>query len=207
VKLIVPLARWLPVSTVSKDFRQTGVGMLELLIALLILSLGMMGLLAAQLAGKRASYEASQRSVATALARDIIERMRANPAQLESYRATNIGDEAHRALSPHTDCNASACSAAQLAVFDLWQWESLLRGESEVVSGGYVGGLFAPRACIAADNGAVAISINWLSASAGESVAGNPPADCYDGSAESTTAATGGRQRNQLTLRTSIGAR
>ncbi len=35
-----------------------GIGMLEFLIALLIFSMGMMGLLSAQLAGKKAGYEA-----------------------------------------------------------------------------------------------------------------------------------------------------
>ncbi|RLA48698.1 MAG: hypothetical protein DRQ98_14465, partial [Gammaproteobacteria bacterium] len=49
---------------------QKGVGLLEVLIALLIFTTGMMGLLSTQLAGKKAGYEATQRSIATALARD-----------------------------------------------------------------------------------------------------------------------------------------
>ena len=47
---------------------QRGVGMLEFLLALLIFCVGMMGLMSAQLAGKRAGFEASHRSTATALA-------------------------------------------------------------------------------------------------------------------------------------------
>jgi type IV pilus assembly protein PilV len=203
---ISPMARRLPTLNVSRGCGQRGIGMLELLIALLVFSLGMLGLLSAQLVGKKASFDASQRSVATALARDILERMRANPAQVEAYRATRVGDEALRVPAPGADCNVAACSAEQLAAFDVWQWESLLRGESEVFSGGYTGGLLAPRACIAVDNGAVTVGISWLSASTGGIATGKTlAADCDDGSmTESTGDATLTRQRHQLTLRTTI---
>jgi type IV pilus assembly protein PilV len=140
-----------------------GVGMFEFLLALLILSIGMMGLLAAQLAGKRAGFEASQRSSATALARDILERMRANPGQLDAYQIAGAGVAAGRLPPPDADCDAALCTAAQLAVFDVWQWESLLVGESEQVGGDSVGGLFSPRGCISRAGGAVTVTISWRS--------------------------------------------
>jgi type IV pilus assembly protein PilV len=138
-----------------------GVGMLEFLLALLLLSVGMMGLLAAQLAGKRAGFEASQRSSATAMARDILERMRANPGQLEAYQIEGAGDEAGRLPPPAANCDAAPCTAAQLAAFDVWQWESQLLGESEQVGGESAGGLLSPRGCIRGDDGAVTVILSW----------------------------------------------
>ena len=52
---------------------QRGVGMLEFLVALMIFSMGITGLLSAQLVAKKTIIEAGQRSMAIALARDILE--------------------------------------------------------------------------------------------------------------------------------------
>lgn len=183
----------------------SGIGMLEFLIALLIFSMGMMGLLSAQLAGKKASYEAGQRSIATALARDMLERIRANPGQIAVYRLADVGNSSHRLPLPAADCDTTACSAPQLATFDVWQWESLLLGESEILAGVYAGGLVSPRACITGDTGEIAVTISWLGAipfpaatvanCAGDAVvSGVAP-----GGIESTTL-----QRQQLTLSTFI---
>lgn len=139
----------------------SGVGMLEFLVALLIFSVGMMGLLSAQLVGKKANFEASQRSVATTLVRDILERMRANPGEIAGYQVTGVGDKANRLPRPAADCDIAVCTAQELARFDIWQWESLLLGYSEQDSAGYAGGLLTPRACISSNGGAVDVTISW----------------------------------------------
>jgi type IV pilus assembly protein PilV len=135
--------------------------MLEFLVALLIFSVGMIGLMSAQLAGKKASFDASQRSTATALVRDIVERMRANPGQATTYQVVAAGDGGSRLALPDADCGATDCSAEQLAAFDLWQWESLLVGESAQDALGNAGGLVAPRACINSADGEVDVVISW----------------------------------------------
>jgi type IV pilus assembly protein PilV len=168
--------------------------MLEFLLALLIFSVGMLGLMSAQLAGKRAVFEAGQRSTATALARDILERIRANPGQLDAYElAVAAGDESARLPSPGADCDAVPCTAEQLAAFDVWQWESLLLGESEQVGGDSTGGLVSPRGCIRRDGAEVTVTISWLaSAPDGSAVAsgcdteGSGPASPVDAGIEAT---------------------
>jgi type IV pilus assembly protein PilV len=136
--------------------------MLEFLIALLIFSIGMLGLLATQLSGKKASYEAAQRSVATALARDIVERMQGNPAYVDAYTVRNAGDVTAPIVTPAADCNQSDCTAGALAAFDLWQWSNLLQGVSARHPGAVAGGLVSPRACISNDNGVVTVIVTWL---------------------------------------------
>jgi len=183
----------------------TGIGMLEFLIALLVFSMGMMGLLTAQLAGKKVGHEAAQRSIATALARDMLERIRANPGQIADYRGTEAGDARHRLPLPDADCDTTSCSAAQLATFDVWQWESLLLGESEKLAGVYAGGLVSPRACITGDAGEIAVTISWLGATklreatvahcAGDKVGSDDASDAVDATI---------MRRQQLTITTFI---
>ena len=187
---------------------ERGMGMLEYLLALLIFSTGMMGLMSAQLVAKKVVYEASQRSTATALGRDIVERMRINSGQLEAYRAMAVGDTTQLFPLPDPDCNISTCTAPQLAAFDLWQWESNLLGRSERRSSASSGGLVSPRACISSDGGEVSVTISWLvssvvqqltpsTCSAEDIGAGVTPSESNDDTL----------QRRQLMISTYIGRR
>jgi type IV pilus assembly protein PilV len=60
--------------------KQQGFTLLEVLIALLVLSIGLLGLAALQTTGLRSNEMASMRTTSTQLAYDISDRMRANPA-------------------------------------------------------------------------------------------------------------------------------
>jgi type IV pilus assembly protein PilV len=69
----------------SKRGRQGGTSLIEVLIATVVLSLGVLGVAGMQAAGLRASYGASYRAQAAFLAQDILDRMRGNPGQAKSY--------------------------------------------------------------------------------------------------------------------------
>jgi len=185
---------------------QKGLGLLEVLIALLIFTTGMMGLLSTQLAGKKAGYEATQRSIATALARDILERIQANPGQITAYVVNNAGDQENPLSIPATNCELSECTPVQLAAFDLWQWESLVLGVSEKQGMSNVGGLVSPRACIFRQDGAVSVAISWLGATSArdpvESACGSDITGLYDAPDE----ATGNNlRRRQMIMSTYVG--
>ena len=144
--------------------RCDGVAMVELLVALLVFSIGMLGLVGAQLGGKRAGYDALQRSVATALAGDLLERVRANPLHAPDYTAVIGGDEGESPGAPAVDCDRMTCSGAQLAAFDLWHWHTLLLGEGVADEGDGAprpGTLRSPRACIATAGEEVEVVITW----------------------------------------------
>lgn len=66
---------------------QSGITLIEILVALLVLSIGLLGLANLQAVGLRANHNAYLRSQATFLAYDIVDRMRANrpPALSGSY--------------------------------------------------------------------------------------------------------------------------
>jgi type IV pilus assembly protein PilV len=154
---------------------QCGVGMLEFLIALMIFSTGVMGLLSVQLASMKAVHEANQRSVATTLARDILERIQANPINAAAYVVRNVGDASRPVPVPVADCDDADCSTVQLAAFDLWQWETLLLGAAVKHRGLNVGGLRSPLACISHQQGVVDVVISWRG---GSSASQSPALDC-----------------------------
>ena len=189
-------------------FVESGMGMLEYLLALLVFSTGMMGLMSAQLVAKKVVHEASQRSTATALGRDIVERMRTNSGQLEAYRALAIGDTTQLLPLPDASCDISTCTVLQMAAFDLWQWESNLLGLSGQRNGASSGGLVSPRACISTDGGEVAVTISWLVSSF---VQQPTPSTCGtdDIGSEATPSESNGDtlQRRQLMISTYIGRR
>jgi type IV pilus assembly protein PilV len=79
-------------SSKGSDFRlasrERGFTLVEALVALLCLSIGLLGIAALQLTGLRANLGAGWRSQATYLSYDIVDRMRANRTALNSY---NVG--------------------------------------------------------------------------------------------------------------------
>ncbi len=135
--------------------KQAGAGFsfIEVLVTLLLLGIGFTNLIGLQAAAKKANYDSLQRTTAVVLARDIIEKMRANPGSLDSYLTTGTGIGGNTLSEPDANCSAQArCNTGQLAGYDMWQWEQALDGANEVreIAGEVVatGGLVNPAACI-----------------------------------------------------------
>lgn len=148
--------------SLMKQKSQHGLGLIEVLMAMLIFALGILGMASMQVNAKRTSYDALQRSIATALTRDIIERMRSNPsdAALAAYVVSDLGGGS--LATPSADCISSdKCDVLELAVHDLWEWEQALDGASESLSGVNAGGLVSPQACITNNAGVVTVAIAW----------------------------------------------
>ena len=96
-----------------------GFSLLELLVAVLVIAVGALGVAGLQLASTQNNRGALERSLATMLANDLIERMRANPTA--AYGAS-LGSPPPALV----DCIAGSCSPAQLAQFDLAVWKCML---------------------------------------------------------------------------------
>ena len=65
--------------------RQRGVGMIEVVIALLIFSIGVLGFAALQMTALTQSNDANHRTIAVLIAQDAVERMQANPGEQATY--------------------------------------------------------------------------------------------------------------------------
>jgi type IV pilus assembly protein PilV len=100
-----------------------GFSLVEVLVALLVLSVGLLGMAGLQGYSLSSSYDAHLRTQATALTQDIIGRMRANRdmATSNNYQTSlaEIPELSH-------NCNESTCTPAQLANFDLIEWKCAL---------------------------------------------------------------------------------
>jgi len=102
----------------GKSLRCQGVSLIEVLVAVLVLSVGIVGLAGLQASALQANQVAFQHTQATALAGDIIDRMRANrDAALEGDYDTAFADPVDCAVP-----NVSGTGAEQ----DLLEWRTAL---------------------------------------------------------------------------------
>lgn len=110
-----------------------GLTLIEVLVTLVILSVGLLGMAAMQFTGIRSANGSSYRTQATLLVDDLVERMRANP--------TAVNDNAFMSINSTTDiacgtvptyCSdsyngtvavtAASCSTTQMATYDINVW-------------------------------------------------------------------------------------
>ena len=98
---------------------------MEVLVALAVLSIGLLGMAGMQLFSMKSSHNAYLQSQASFFAYDLIDKMRANPTGFNSgtydSTLTNIP-------GTFTNCQSTtaACTPLQLATFELTQWKCSL---------------------------------------------------------------------------------
>ncbi len=137
-----------------------GFTLLETLIALVVLSVGMLGIASLHVEGLRNGRTATLRTKAMTLASDMAEKMRANRqgAQNGNYVSTAAD------LGANNDCADDlvgaatvACTPAAMAAHDIWLWKRKLNNPQTGLPG-------EPTAVIAGD-GAVpptfTITVSW----------------------------------------------
>jgi type IV pilus assembly protein PilV len=110
--------------------KTAGFNLLEMLVALLVISVGLLGVTSLQLKGQQTNYRSYVRTQATYLANDLMERMRTN-----KLSKNGIYEKACGATT--TNCDSSPCSWDQVAEYDLARWcdmvkNSLPEGEGTV---------------------------------------------------------------------------
>ncbi|MBF4454691.1 type IV pilus modification protein PilV [Acinetobacter sp. SK-43] len=156
----------------SMKQKQIGVGMVEVLVALLVLAVGVLGFVALQYRAVEATSEAINRVQAMNIARDMAERIRANRDGLANY-ATQIQTENQTDYT--TNCMTSLCSATSMADFDVSQ---------VVTKASALGMTMNMRTCSGNNNGRNCIYVAWGDTSATD---GTGTGDCTNGAAYNTT--------------------
>ena len=119
-----------------------GFTMLEVLITMVILSIGLLGLAGMQANGLKSNHLAYMRSQATLLAYDMSDRMRANMAGVTAGNYNSIDTSTITGTQP--DCEAGACVPANMALYDANTWKTNLaanlpsgQGKTAVAAGIY----------------------------------------------------------------------
>ena len=111
--------------------RSSGFTLLEVLVALVVLSIGLLGLSGLQTSSLRNNHSAFLRSQATLAITDIMDRIRANSD------AANAGDYDFATSDPVSTTNCtSGCSPEAVANMDLVEWRAYVQrlpeGEGEI---------------------------------------------------------------------------
>ena len=151
---------------------QRGVGMMEILVALLILAIGVLGFVALQYRALEASAESTNRVQAITIARDLAERVRVNRNAFTTYR-TELGTAANQ-KAYKTNCLTTNCSNTDLADFDV----------SQIVSRATTFGMTMNIMNCTGTNNRSCIYVAWGDSSATD---GTGTGDCTNGNAYNPT--------------------
>lgn len=145
-----------------------GVSLIEVLIAVVVTVIGLLGIVALQMRSYATESESYQRSQAAILLEDMSNRIRANSGDAAAYLAEDVG------VGAAEDCEG----VAPLSARDLCEWGNLLRGAAETHEATSVGAMTDGRACITlAGPNLYQITVAW----AGSVPSAAPAAACGSG--------------------------
>lgn len=99
-----------------------GVTMLENLVALLVISIGLLGLAGLQASTFRNGKDATNRAIAVQQAENMANRMRANPTGVSLGLYNNISGSTAMPIGTGL-CAGSTCTATQIATLDMAEWD------------------------------------------------------------------------------------
>ncbi len=142
--------------------RNRGVTMLEVLVTLVIVTIGLLGIAGLQARAHVAELESYQRAQALVLLHDMVDRINNNRLAASCYAITTdtangkpyLGDSTGGGhfTTPTTACAVSSPAINTLANNALNDWDDLLQGSSETKSGSSVGAMIGARGCVSYDS-------------------------------------------------------
>lgn len=149
---------------------QTGATMIEVMVALFLLAVGLLGTLALQNSSQRSNQSAMFSSVAIVLARDMANRIGANNNQFTTADDALYADiDTANVSGAATTCNAD-CNQATIKTMDEGQWAEEIKTR-----------LPAGRGTVAIDaNGVHEVTVMWddhRTGATGTNCGGNPDVD------------------------------
>jgi type IV pilus assembly protein PilV len=109
------------IQCISSARRSHGVGMVEVLVTLVILSVGLLGTATLYVTSMQTKTTAQSRMQAVNLAADIADRMRANRNAGDDYE---LEEATALTTAPTASCTTTNCTSAQMAALDLYLWSA-----------------------------------------------------------------------------------
>lgn len=129
----------------------TGFSMIEVLVALMIVVLGLLGLAGMQVRMQQAEFESYQRAQALVLMQDMVDRIQLHrvTASCFRYTTTAAGTPYLGTGGTYTPaCAVSTTNDNTQAVTSLNEWSDLLEGAAETKGGASVGAMVGARGCV-----------------------------------------------------------
>lgn len=154
--------------------QQSGLSLIEVLIATVVLSTGLLGLAGLQIAGMKTTHNSYQMQQATWIVHDLLEKMRANraevfrmdsdPKPVSQYLLTNLTTAATHCADltkkPSKDCATALCSNQELATYDLHQ-TLCGYGSSTGISNVLIGGQLQVTCPTGNCSNGVTVTLQW----------------------------------------------
>ena len=100
--------------------KQSGMGMIEALITLLIISIGLLGITALQITSLQQSSSANWHSQAVWYNYEMTDRINANRSAFATYAGIDTNDDFDQ------DCQANTCTSDQMVTADAEEWKTLV---------------------------------------------------------------------------------
>lgn len=138
---------------------QSGVTMIEVLISIVILSIGLLGLAGLLSVASKSELEGYQRIQALSYLNDITDRMATNRGVTSCYVSSNYGTGASLPV-----CSSGNPEQFNAANSDIAAWDLLLRGTNEKSGTVAAGGIVGARGCVELIAGTTTdyrISVAW----------------------------------------------
>jgi len=123
-----------PATDVALSKQERGFSLLEVLIALLVLSVGLLGIAGLQTVSLRFNHQSYERTQATVLISEIFEKIAANPVAARGGSFDPVLDTDTSASFSYGPCPTS-CTPAQLAAFDLFRWKLSIEDPRRLAQG------------------------------------------------------------------------
>lgn len=107
---------------------ESGVSLFEVLITVVVVSIGLLGLAGLQFAGLHVADSAQDHTLATLLAQDIAERIKANSdgTAAGDYDMVTLSTGGATPPAPSQDCFTAACDTTDMSKFDALQWYNMI---------------------------------------------------------------------------------
>lgn len=131
--------------------RQRGLTMIEVLVAMLIFAIGLLGVAGMQSLALKSTDNSNLRSLVNIHAYEIVERMRANMTAVEAGEYDSI-----TAVSATPSNCLPSCTPAELAAWDADEWLQNLQADVPGATGS-----------VSYANGTATVTINWTERSLG----------------------------------------
>jgi type IV pilus assembly protein PilV len=141
---------------------QTGFTIIEMLIAVLVISIGLLGMAGLQTTGIQQSHNSYLKTQASMLAYDMADRMRSNLQGVNAGAYDNV-DSMDDPVNAAPGCASAntACSAADTATADIYQWTN------KNADGSIASLLPAGYGMVAENGGVYTITVLWDEARTG----------------------------------------
>ena len=133
--------------------REAGFTLMEILVAVFVLSIGLLGMAGLQINGMNSTKSAQSRTLATFAAYDIIDRMRTNTDGVSGGDYDSVSCSSSGSL-PSCISSGTGCSTADLASYDIYDWCT-----------NYVDTLPDGSATVSKSGNVHTIAVNWTEAS------------------------------------------